>query len=403
MAGAHKLFKIKGIVQHYSWGGQDYIPALLNQDNAAGTPHAEYWLGAHPNHPSLLEDSERPLLAVLEEDKEGILGRDVVVRFDTLPFLFKILDVKQMLSIQVHPSIESARKGFALENQMKIPVTAPHRNYKDENHKPEMMVALSPFWLLHGFKPAHQVHEILQKVPELRFLAAVFGRDHYQELYELIMRMPQEEVDRYVKPLLERIVPLYEAGLLTKDQEDFWAARAAITFQKNGHADRGIFSIYLFNLLHLEKGEGIFQPSGMPHAYLEGQNVEVMANSDNVLRAGLTDKHIDVGELMKHVQFEATIPQVLNPPSGKQRSFETPAHEFGLLQYQLAGNEVLEYTTHSAELLFLLNGTASVSTGSTSLSLKKGEAAFAAAGLTIQMMAGQEAEIYRVFVPPPKN
>jgi len=150
------------------------------------------------------------------------------------------------------------------------------------------MLALSEFWLLHGFKPAEELERTLQAIPELAFLTPVFTKGGYQELYKTVMELPQAEVNRILQPLLDRIIPAYREGKLSQNDEHFWAARAADTYNEPGRIDRGIFSIYLFNLLNLHPGEAIFQAAGLPHAYLEGQNVEIMANSDNVLRGGLT-------------------------------------------------------------------------------------------------------------------
>lgn len=392
MALSQKIFKLKGIVQHYSWGGYDFIPQLLGIENKEQKPYAEYWLGAHPNHPAVTEDGIS--LAELISKDGSFLGETVARKFSSLPYLFKILDVRQMLSIQVHPSKKSAVKGFEDEEQKGIPVNAPHRNYKDKNHKPELMVALGDFRLLHGFKKEEELIKTLESNPELAFLKEGFRDGNYQRLYEEIMLMEQEGVNEILKPLLQRIIPLYESNRLQKDDEHFWAARAALDFCKDDNYDRGIFSVYLFNLVHLKKGEGIFQPFGLPHAYLEGQNVEVMANSDNVLRAGLTDKHIDVAELMKHVNFEATDPNILNPPSGHS-VYSSPAEEFELQKYALAKNDSIDLKTKTGEIFFVLNGEVKIH----ETDAKKGEAVFVSAGTEFAMKTSTAAEVFKVTVP----
>jgi len=211
--------------------------------------------------------------------------------------------------------------------------------------------------------------------------------------------MDQQKVNDLLSPLLKRILPLYENGDLEKNEEDFWAARAAKIFSRNNNYDRGIFSIYFFNLVYLRKGEGIFQPEGMPHAYLEGQNVEVMANSDNVLRAGLTDKHIDVAELLKHVSFQSTIPKILSPNGKTHRVFESPAEEFELHQYHLQGGDRETITTTSGELFFLLDGDALFECGNEKCLLKKGEALFVAAGNEMSLKSDTGINLFRVTVP----
>jgi mannose-6-phosphate isomerase len=391
-----QIYKLAGVVQPYAWGGYEYIPRLLNQENKEGKPYAEYWLGAHPNHPGIvLRGTEKERLdTLIAKDATGTLGASVNKAFGSLPYLLKVLDVRQMLSIQVHPSKVEAEKGFKRENEEGIPLTAAHRNYKDENHKPELMVALSPFWLLHGFKTEDKIVQVLEQTPELNSLVAVFKEGGYKGLYEKVMTMPQEEVNAVLGPLAKRVLPLYEASQLSKAAEDFWAARAIATFCKNDNYDRGIFSIYLFNILELKEGEGVFQPAGMPHAYLEGQNVEIMANSDNVLRAGLTDKHIDVAELLKHTDFTATLPQVIQP-EGKETFYKAPVPEFGIYQYRLDKGDIKRAKAQSAEIYLLLDGGVELKEGESHITLAQGEAAIVFAGAEVELLATEKAVIYR--------
>src|SRR6185312_14307445 len=311
MENERKVYKLSGKVQHYAWGGADFIPALLSMPNREKRPFAEYWIGAHENSPAMVETDglekgaagaaagQVALDAYIRQRPAERLGPYTAQRFGRLPYLLKILDVKDMLSIQVHPSKQAAEAEFAAENARGMAPGAPDRNYKDDNHKPELMAALSEFWLLHGFKPEEDLIRLLADTPELNFLTPVFAVGGYQQLYRTVMEMPQKNVREVLQPLLDRIIPLYKSGELSRNQEHFWAARAALTYGGHGEIDRGIFSIYFFNLLNLQPGEAIFQAAGLPHAYLEGQNVEIMANSDNVLRGGLTQKHVDVPELMK--------------------------------------------------------------------------------------------------------
>jgi mannose-6-phosphate isomerase len=157
------VYKLKGVAQHYSWGGKEFIPELLGIENKEEKPFAEYWLGAHPNAPAIVEDKDLPLNQFVNENAVSVLGATAAQRFGSLPYLFKILDVRQMLSIQVHPSKEAATEEYQRENEKGIPLNAPTRNYKDENHKPELMVALSDFYLLHGFKEESALREMLKE------------------------------------------------------------------------------------------------------------------------------------------------------------------------------------------------------------------------------------------------
>lgn len=378
------LYQLKGVVQPYSWGGNQFIPDLLGEANAAKGPYAEYWLGAHPKAPSrLLNGSETTLDNVIESSPAEILGESVQQQFGTLPYLLKVLDVRQMLSIQVHPSIDAAKIGFAEEDQKGIPLTASNRNYKDQNHKPELMAALSDFWLLHGFKTEEGIRKIFATVPAFSFLQEAFEKNSYRGLYETVMMLSQERVDEVLEPLMDKMLPLYLDGRLEKPDAHFWAARAVQTFCSNGHYDRGIFSIYFFNLLHLREGEGIYQPAGLPHAYLEGQNVEIMANSDNVLRAGLTDKHVDVPELMKHVKFEPTVPAIIPSREEMVQVYQTPAAEFELTRLQLSEPAFLAAET--ATIFFVYEGEVEFIAGTQTLSLKRGEAALAIAGSKVEL------------------
>jgi mannose-6-phosphate isomerase len=403
MKEAKRLFYLEGVPQYYAWGGQSLIPSLVPSAKSGDKPVAEYWLGSHQSAPSLVMDSEKSKLdRLVAADADKILGTPVAKKFGRLPYLLKLLDVKDMLSIQVHPSKIEAEKEFARENAAGIPISAPDRNYKDDNHKPELMVALSDFWLLHGFKSKEKLVQTLTVVPELNFLISTFESSGYEGLYKLVMSMPQQEVNKALQPLLNRVIPLYNAGKLAKHQEDFWAARAAQIFSQHENVDRGIFSIYFFNLLHLKKGEAIFQDAGVPHAYLEGQNVEIMANSDNVLRGGLTNKHIDVKELLKHVKFEATKVTIQSGKKihDKELVFETAAPDFQLSVFNLNKKDQVSFTAATAEILLLTEGSVQLADGLNELLLEKGHpAAIIFSGGKVQGTALQNAVLFRASVP----
>ncbi|MBK8953340.1 MAG: mannose-6-phosphate isomerase, class I [Chitinophagaceae bacterium] len=378
------VFLLKGTVKHYDWGGQSFIPDLLNMPNPGNQPFAEYWMGTH--HLGMSQ--------VLNEAGETV---PLSAKTAPLPYLFKVLDVKDMLSIQVHPSKNEAEIEFARENAEDIPLDSPLRNYKDDNHKPELMVALSDFWLLHGFKPEEEIIEVLYNISELKELLPVFNQSGYVGLYRHIMVMPQQEVNRILKPLLDNIPGIYDEDGPTRYKEDFWALRAAEIFNKGNDIDRGIFSIYLFNLVFLKKGDAIFQDAGVPHAYLEGQNIEIMANSDNVLRGGLTAKNIDVKELLKHTKCEATYPQVftgdvVNP---NEKLFKVPVPDFRLSRLIADKSETVSVKTDGAEILFLAEGEVLAKDGNTGIYLKKGEAVFCLPGTLIELETIANAVIFR--------
>jgi mannose-6-phosphate isomerase len=396
-----KLFRLVGKVQHYAWGGYSYIPQLLGIPEGK-EPSAEYWMGAHPSAPSAihLNGDTLTLDQLIGRQPAETIGAPVWERFKELPYLFKILDVREMLSIQVHPTKAEAEKGFARENAAGIPLNAPHRNYKDANHKPEIMVALSEFWLLHGFLPEDKLAKVLDTVPEFNSLKGVYEKEGYYGLYKSVMEMPQDQVNTFLRPLAERVLPAYKEGKLQKSDPAFWAGRA-IDNDPQGleRLDRGIFSIYFFNIVQTQPGEGVFQDAGIPHAYLEGQNVELMANSDNVLRGGLTPKHIDVPELLKHTRFEAVHPHILKgEPAANpaEKVYPSPAPDFVVSQISLQPGAIYENTSKAAEILLLLQGSAVIS-GSNRLDLQKGQSVFVAAGETYRIEG--EALLYKATVP----
>jgi mannose-6-phosphate isomerase len=399
LSNKNNILKLQGKVQHYDWGGFDFIPGLLGLVNDKHHPFAEYWLGAHDKASSILQNGET--LGHLLRQQPGLLGEKVRAQFGRLPYLLKILDVKNMLSIQVHPNKLSAQTGFEKENQSGIAVNAPNRNYKDDNHKPELMLALSDFWLLHGFQNPERLKSTIGLVPEFNFMIPVFEQSGYRGLYELLMTMDQEKVNETMQALLNRIIPLYQTGALQKSNPDFWAARAALAFNEPGKMDRGIFSIYLFNILHLKEGEAIFQDAGILHAYLEGQNVEIMANSDNVLRGGLTKKHIDVPELMKHVSFQEVEPAVIRGRKNNKYEtvYETPAPDFELGKITLNKNETYQTTSLSTDIYFVFCGSLEVSDGGHALKLQRGESFVAFCDTKITLRALSDAILFRASVP----
>ena len=396
------IYRLKGIIRNYDWGGTEFLSQLLSIPNPQQQPMAEYWLAAHDTASSILvtDHSGIKLNQFIETDKEKILGKTVAKKFGRLPYLLKILDVKDMLSIQVHPSKHMAEIEFARENKEGISLDAPYRNYKDDNHKPELMLALSDFWLLHGFKPVEKLRKILHSIPELRPLLEIFDATGYDQLYKTVMEMPQQTVNEILQPVLDRIIPLYQNNQLTKEDENFWAARAALIFNQAGKIDRGIFSVYFFNLLNLKPGGGIFQDAGIPHAYLEGQNVEIMAASDNVLRGGLTNKHVDVKELMKNTKFEETVPDILYPQkTGWEELYKTAAPDFKLSRLQLKQDFTSAFDSVAGEIILMIEGNTLISSETNQFELHKGEAAFIISHQKINLKAFSDSDLFRATVP----
>ncbi|MCG7502967.1 mannose-6-phosphate isomerase, class I [Tenacibaculum sp. Mcav3-52] len=397
------LLALTGQIQNYDWGGDNYITKLLKRKND-GKKIAEYWLGAHRKAPSIIKTSvgNQTLDNFLKRNLKKCLGKRVARKYGRLPFLFKVLDVKKTLSIQVHPSKKNAEKGFKEENILGIPLTAPYRNYKDDNHKPEIMVALSEFWLLHGFLPKSKLITRLEETPEFKKLVNIFKEEGYFGLYKNVMEKSNEEVYEILKPLIDRITPLYKNKKLDKNSPDFWAAKVVDESTNNKKLDRGIFSIYFFNIMKLNKGEAVFQKEGVPHAYLEGQNIELMANSDNVLRGGLTKKHVDVAELLKNIVFEETNPEVLYGCLKKdnlERVYETEAKDFELSKINIGESQVYKAKSRSVEILIVIDGEIEIVETKSVLNLKKGQSALLKAGSIYKITSKKKATIYKAKVP----
>lgn len=393
-----KIARLKGCAQHYAWGGYDYIPDLLNINNKVQLRYAEYWMGAHPSAScQVMADNENwePLQELIEKDPLSYLGNETYKEFGELPYLFKILDVREILSIQVHPSKEEAIKGFEREEAEGIPITAQHRNYKDRNHKPEIMVALSEFYLLHGFKPKAAFEETLQSVPEFNFLLDTWKNESYYGVYKQVMEMDQQQVDQLLLPLVQREIG---RGEVEKIDPAYWVQKLYKDGPAVNNLDKGIFSIYFFNIVKVLPGQGVFQAAGLPHAYLEGQNVELMANSDNVLRGGLTPKHIDVPELLKHTVFEETIPNVLDGTSNEYGVIEYPApvKDFGIVGIELLKDQVLQLHSASAEIIIVIEGEVLVEEAG---NFKKGDSFFIKPAVAYQLQATENTLMYKAFVP----
>lgn len=394
----NNIYRLKGAVQHYAWGGHTYIPQLLGIENAANKPFAEYWMGTHNAAPSLLLDGGPGIeLNKVLQVQPGLLGEETYRKFGQLPYLFKVLDVKEMLSIQVHPTKEEAEKGFLQEEERGIAVNAPNRNYKDSNHKPEVMIALSDFWLLHGFKAPDILKQTLNTVPELRSLAPIFENEGYHGLFQHVMQLPQPEADAMLLPLVHKEVRRRTFQESEKHEAGYWVGEYYLN-KKPANIDKGVFAIYFLNLVHLAPGEAIFQAAGVPHAYLQGQNIELMANSDNVLRGGLTNKHIDVDELMKLTAFNAVTPEILTgEKTGAETFFRFPVDDFAIGSISIEKGQDFKTTARSAEIIICIEGSCTIAAKNT-LELSKGDVCIAFAGNEYTINTAGYARLFRATI-----
>ena len=383
------IYKLTGSLQNYVWGGHQYIPQLLNIPAEENQYYAEWWLGAHHSAPSTIEvDGKNVLLTEFLQKNPTALGAQSRASFgDELPYLLKILDVAQPLSIQLHPTKTQAEIGFAEENAKGIELNASTRTYKDNNHKPEMMIALSDFWLLHGFKNKSDIIETLASRSSLAPLAKKLHGQDLHAFYADIMQADQDQLHQWLSPILLENQTAYEANNLDLTNPDYWVLYTIdamnISLDK---LDAGLICFYLFNIVHLKKGEGIYQDAGIPHAYLRGQNIELMACSDNVIRGGLTPKYVDIPELLKIVDCREVEPKIipLAPQDARIFTYATPAQDFALQNIQYECGETHHLKAQSASILLVMNGQLNLRSETTALSLKQGEAAFITANASYE-------------------
>lgn len=411
-AARPRLVRLDPVIQPYAWGGYEFLADLVGVDPTPGVPRAELWAGAHPGGPSVahLDDDVRVRLDELVAGaSEAVLGPACVRRFGPhLPYLLKVLDVRAMLSIQAHPNLEQAAAGFARENAAGVPLSAPHRNYRDANHKPEAQVALTDFWLLYGFRPAADIERLVGERRELDVLRPAFaGRASEHErlrmLYLLLMGLPQADVDAAVEAMVGRASALATDGRLEPSSHEYWAARAAREFAlPGGHHDRGILMIPLLNLVQLAPGQATFIGPGVLHAYLSGVAVEIMASSDNVLRGGLTPKHVDVRELQNVLTFASDRPRIVDgtPTSPLEREYRGWADEFVVARLDVPPGQGARHRSTSAEILLVTEGDVLAEGSGESLRLRRGQLALAPAGLDyVVRAAGGRAAAFRAGVP----
>ncbi|NGO80799.1 mannose-6-phosphate isomerase, class I [Streptomyces sp. YC504] len=368
--------RLSNTIRPYAWGSTTAIPQLLGVE-PTGEPQAEMWMGAHPGAPSRLERG--PLNEVVDANPEAELGAEAVAKFGPrLPFLLKLLAAGAPLSLQVHPDLAQAKEGYADEEERGVPIDAPFRNYKDANHKPELICALTPFDGLCGFRDPNEAADLL----------AGLGVDSLKPYVDLLHAQPEEAALREVLTAVlsadkdAMTATVTEATAAADRLGGAYTPYASIARHYPG--DPGVIAAMLLNYVQLQPGEALFLGAGVPHAYLNGLGVEIMANSDNVLRCGLTPKHVDVPELLRIVRFEATDPGVLRPEAGPdgEEVYETPIDEFRLSRYVLAeGSAAREVTARTPQILLCTAGT--VTAGE--FELAPGQSVFVPAGETAEI------------------
>lgn len=393
---------LQNTIQHYAWGSTSAIPKLLNRDNPSGKPWAELWMGAHPKASSWIirEGHRQSLIDLIRQYPLDILGREISEKFhNKLPYLFKVLAAAKPLSIQAHPDLAQAKAGFEKENKHNIPLDAPNRNYKDDNHKPECICALSKFYALYGFRTISEIVGLMTAAcpggltRELDHLKTLPNSDGLRQFYTALMTMDPVKQKRVVDEAVQNIDNIFD------ENSAVWMKKLSEAYP----SDIGILSPILLNLVCLEPGQALFLPAGELHAYLAGLGVEVMANSDNVLRGGLTAKHIDLPELLRVVNFEPRPVDLLETEDCgvNEKLFKTPAEEFVLSIISVSEtNPYGSSTPRSAEILFCSHGEAIMQAAGTqdSLDIKQGNSVLIPAAVKAYKISGN-AVFYKAAVP----
>lgn len=398
-----KIGLLKNTIQEYAWGSRTAIPELLDQPVPAEKPQAELWMGAHPKAPSqvLSDGIWRSLPEVIQESPAETLGQEVAARFSNkLPFLFKVLAAARPLSIQAHPNKEQAEQGFARENELGVPLDAPQRNYRDDNHKPEIICALTPFCALNGFRKLEEALRLLEKirVPGLAeivsFLRSHPNRDGLKKFFNHLMTTDRGKQ----RKIVEQAVNSAEQQT---NEEPVWTWMIKLNEEYPG--DMGVLSPLFLNLVRLKPQQAMYLPAGELHGYLEGVGIELMANSDNVLRGGLTPKHIDVQELLTVLNFTDGDLNILGPENLTfgEAIYSTEAEEFVLSVMRLnKGAPFSSPRNRSVEIMICTEGEVSVT------DLSAGDITRLTRGISIIVPAAVEqyriegeATLYKATVP----
>ena len=398
-----KIGLLKNTIQEYAWGSTKAIPDLLRQNNPGNKPQAEIWMGAHSKAPSQVQYHGHwvSLLDLINKNPLDVLGKITAENFNNkLPYLFKVLAAAKPLSIQAHPNVHQARVGFENENTQGIPLDAPYRNYRDANHKPECICALTPFWALSRFRRISDILSYLKKVcahgldAEINNLKQQRTSDGLKRFYTDLMTMDADRQDRIVAQALEK-AQLFES----EDPVYEWMLKLAADYP----SDIGVLAPILLNLVCLEPGQALFLDAGELHAYLEGLGIELMANSDNVLRGGLTPKHVDVPELLRVLKFEGQDVTFLKPQELVPNEFvyPSPVEEFELSVITL--NPEAKYQSpeqRSVEILICTRGIVTLTDygSQTETQLQQGVSALVPACVERYAIRG-EGTCYKAAVP----
>jgi len=393
---------LENTVQEYAWGSYTAIAQLLGESSPSDVPQAELWMGAHPKAPSRMSCDGRmvSLQKIIEKHPEDILGETVADKFkNKLPYLLKVLAAARPLSIQAHPDLVQAEKGFKRENEHKISMDAPNRNYKDANHKPECICSLTPFWALNGFRKITDIISFMDKICPLSLGSMIEHLRNSSDskglkiFFQALMILNSKEKKQVIKEAVNNAQKLEE-----KDPVFEWVIKLYKEYQE----DIGILSPALLNLICLKPGQAMFLYAGELHAYLDGLGIELMTSSDNVLRGGLTSKHVDIPELLKVVNFEERDIKILQCEENSKNEciYPSSAEEFILSVISVDSKKSYKSSAdRSAEILLCTDGEATITDfdNNENISLKKGKSVIVPASVRIYIIKGL-AKIYKASV-----
>lgn len=368
--------RLTGIIQPYAWGSTTAIPDLLGVE-PTGEPQAELWLGAHPLHPSLVRG--RPLDELVHAEPDRVVGPRAVAAFGArLPYLMKVLAAAQPLSLQAHPTRAQAEAGYAREQALGVPRDAPERNYRDGWPKPEVLCALEPTEALCGFREPKHTHALFGQLgvgSALELVAPLEDgtAEHLAEVFARLLRMGPAG-----RAVVDEVVAAAGAAQSGADRDLAEFAIIAVELAQFYPGDPGILAALMMNRVLFGPYDAIYLPPGDLHAYLRGGGVEIMANSDNVLRGGLTHKHVDVDELLAVLDFTPSCPTPISrvrEAPGVWR-YESPAPEFALWRIEAGPAEQCLPAPGSGRVVLAVSGAATLRTGAESLELRRGQSAF---------------------------
>lgn len=371
------MFKLKNKIQNYAWGSKTSISELFGIDNPTDKPQAEIWMGAHPGGCSRSDESGDLLSDIIEQNRNVILGDYTVNRFGELPYLFKVLAADTPLSIQVHPNKRKSELGFARENEQGIAVNDPTRNYKDPNHKPELVYALTPYKAMNGFRPIEHIIRLFDEIDidELRKEVSLLKQDPnskgLERFFSSVMMLSDVRRDKVLSQLQE----VYNKPTTGMTSEAIEYSQA---FKLHYDGDIGLLAPFILNTIELAPGEAMFLFAETPHAYVQGTGLEIMASSDNVLRAGLTSKHMDIPELIDNVIFTSVNPEdlkILPTIKGNKEQYPIPVDDFGF-DILHANHTKHEQHIRSAEILFCVDNHIVVESKGKVVVLAPGESVF---------------------------